>query len=182
MTEEVARRLRQLREQEGLSQRELAKRAGVTNGAISLIEQNKVSPSVASLKKLLDCIPISLAAFFTMDLEHTDDVVFTRASQPDLGQDDISYFLVGASRSDRRMTVLREVLQPGADTGREMLQHQGEEGGVVMQGTLELTVGDQVQRLRRGDGYYFDSATPHRFRNIGSSELIIVSTNTPPSF
>ena len=52
----------------GLSQRELAKRAGVTNGMISLIEQNRVSPSVSSLKKVLDGIPMSLAEFFTLDL------------------------------------------------------------------------------------------------------------------
>ena len=66
---DIGARLQLVRKSKGLSQRELAKRVGVTNSTISLIEQNKVSPSVSSLKKVLDGIPISLADFFTLDLE-----------------------------------------------------------------------------------------------------------------
>ncbi|HEV3179388.1 MAG TPA: helix-turn-helix domain-containing protein, partial [Steroidobacteraceae bacterium] len=54
MNVDVGTRLRSVRTTFGLSQRELARRAGVTNGLISLIEQNRVSPSVSSLKKVLD--------------------------------------------------------------------------------------------------------------------------------
>ena len=182
MTEEVAERLRALRKRHGLSQRELAKQAGLTNGSVSLIEQGKVSPSVGSLKKLLDCFPVSLAEFFTMDVADSDDFVFRRDQQPDLGQGDLGLFLIGAGLPDRRLTVLREVMKPGTDTGPDMLTHAGEESGVIIQGVLELTVGERVERLRRGDGYYFASQIPHRFRNVGSSNLIIVSANTPPSF
>ncbi|MFN5703034.1 MAG: helix-turn-helix domain-containing protein, partial [Gammaproteobacteria bacterium] len=65
---DIGLRLQEVRNKKGLSQRELAKRVGVTNSTISLIEQNKVSPSISSLKKVLDGIPISLADFFTVDL------------------------------------------------------------------------------------------------------------------
>ncbi|WP_287880143.1 helix-turn-helix domain-containing protein, partial [Aquitalea sp.] len=58
---DVGARLRVVRERAGLSQRELAKRAGVTNGTISLIEQNRVSPSISSLKKVLEGMPMTLA-------------------------------------------------------------------------------------------------------------------------
>ena len=68
MNIDVGTRLRSIRTAFGLSQRELARRAGVTNGLISLIEQNRVSPSVSSLKKVLDGVPMSLAEFFTLDL------------------------------------------------------------------------------------------------------------------
>src|SRR5690606_6288151 len=66
---DIGARLQLVRKSKDLSQRELAKRVGVTNSTISLIEQNKVSPSVSSLKKVLDGIPISLADFFTLDLD-----------------------------------------------------------------------------------------------------------------
>ena len=69
-------RLKTLRKQRGMSQRELAKKAGVTNSTISLIEQNRVSPSIASLKKVLDGLPMTLADFFTGDIEHNRDQVF----------------------------------------------------------------------------------------------------------
>lgn len=61
----------------GLSQRRLAKRAGVTNGTISLVEQNKTSPSVGSLKKVLDGIPMSLADFFSVEVQPAGQVFFS---------------------------------------------------------------------------------------------------------
>ena len=61
MSAQVGQQLKAVRIAFGLSQRELAKKAGVTNGMISLIEQNRVSPSVSSLKKVLDGVPMSLA-------------------------------------------------------------------------------------------------------------------------
>ena len=81
---DIGIRLQAVRKGKGLSQRELAKRVGVTNSTISLIEQNKVSPSISSLKKVLDGIPISLADFFTMDLAPLDDGPFYPVDdQPD---------------------------------------------------------------------------------------------------
>ena len=62
---DIGGRLKSVRETRGLSQRDLAGRAGLTNGAISLIEQNKSSPSVASLKRLLDAIPMTMSEFFS---------------------------------------------------------------------------------------------------------------------
>src|SRR5215469_11715425 len=76
MNIDVGARLRSVRTTFGLSQRELARRAGVTNGLISLIEQNRVSPSVSSLKKVLDGIPMSLAEFFTLDLSAAPQAFF----------------------------------------------------------------------------------------------------------
>ena len=75
---DVGAHLKAVRQMYGLSQRELAKRAGVTNGLISLIEQNRVSPSVSSLKKVLDGIPMALAEFFTLDLAGKAEVFFPR--------------------------------------------------------------------------------------------------------
>ena len=70
----------------------------------------------------------------------------------------------------------------GADTGDDMLSHEGEECGIVIRGQVEVTVGEQVHLLAPGDGYYFDSRTPHRFRNVGEQECVLISANTPASF
>ena len=74
----LGERLRLVRELNGLSQRELARRAGVTNSNISLIEQGQISPSVGSLAKLLDAIPLSLAQFFALDTRAPLGIVLTR--------------------------------------------------------------------------------------------------------
>jgi len=184
MSIDVGARLRAVRKMRGFSQRELAKRVGVTNSTISLIEQNRVSPSVGSLKKVLDGIPMALADFFTLEIEsdELERFVYKVEEQPNLGNEGVQYFMIGSGRPDRQMCIMREIMAPGSDTGEEMLCHDGEEGGVVIQGALELTVGDRVEVLGPGEGYYFESSRPHRFRNVGDDELVIVSANTPPSF
>lgn len=64
----LGKRLRELRTRHGLSQRELAKRAQVTNSTISQVEQDAVSPSVSSLNKILEVFPISLSDFFSDEI------------------------------------------------------------------------------------------------------------------
>jgi transcriptional regulator with XRE-family HTH domain len=179
---DVGARLRALRDMHGLSQRELAKRAGVSNAIISLIEQNRTSPSVGSLKKVLDGLPVSLAEFFAMELPAPPQVFFAASELVEIGGGRISYRQVGRNLQGRGLQILHERYAKGADTGEVMLRHDAEEGAVVLRGRLEVTVGDQRRVLGPGDAYYFDSRTPHRFRNVGEEECEVVSACTPPSF
>ncbi|MCL7939302.1 cupin domain-containing protein [Halomonas sp. ATCH28] len=179
---DVGARLKQLRLSRGLSQRELAKRAGVTNSTISLVEQNNVSPSVSSLKKILDALPVSISAFFAGDEPSQPQSFYRRGELTDIGDGKLSWRLVAARRPDRRMSIIHEHYPPGADSGEEMLEHDGEEGGVVISGQIEITVNGEVGVLSAGDAYYFDSRLPHRFRNPGDEECVIVSASTPPTF
>lgn len=187
----IGGRLKAMREERGLTQRELAGRAGLTNGAISLIEQNKSSPSVASLKRLLDAIPMTLSEFFSdVEAASTPKYFFTpdefvELSPQEIGLGDgaarVSLRQLGDS-SRHSLQVLHETYPPGSDTGPELLTHEAEEAGIVVSGIIEVTVGDQVRVLNPGDGYLFDSRIPHRFRNIFDSPCVIVSACTPPSF
>jgi transcriptional regulator with XRE-family HTH domain len=181
MTMDVGAHLKSVRQMYGLSQRELAKRAGVTNGLISLIEQNRVSPSVSSLKKVLDGIPMALADFFTLDLGGSLPVFFSRAELADVGSGAVQLRLVGGRLGKRNMSILHERYAANADTGEKMLTHAGEEGGVIVQGKIELTVGGESRVLGPGDAYYFKSSIPHRFRNLGREECEIVSASSPPT-
>src|ERR1051326_5564922 len=88
---DLGSRLRKLREAHDLSQRELAKRAGVSNAIISMIEQNRSSPSVGLLKKLLDGFPISLAEFFAADLKPRPQIFFGSSELVELAGGAVSY-------------------------------------------------------------------------------------------
>jgi transcriptional regulator with XRE-family HTH domain len=177
---DLGTRLKIVRENRGLSQRELARRAGVTNGTISLIEQNKNSPSVASLKKVLDGLPMSLSEFFALDVPPRDQVFFKAEELLELTEGMVSFRQVGGDLQGRNLQILHERYQPGADTGRSMLRHNSEEGGIILQGQIEITVGDQRRVLGPGDSYHFDSRLPHRFRNTGKIPCEIISACTPP--
>src|ERR1019366_10453890 len=115
MSIDVGTHLKAVRQMYGLSQRELAKRAGVTNGLISLIEQNRVSPSVSSLKKVLDGIPMALADFFTLDLAGKPQVFFPREELSDIGSASVELRLVGGRFFKRSMSILHERYAPNAD-------------------------------------------------------------------
>ncbi len=174
-----------------MSQRDLATRAGLTSGAISLIEQNKSSPSVSSLKALLDAIPMTMSEFFA-EVENAgppkyfySTSEFIELSPQDIGLADsaarVSLRQLG-NASEHSLQILHERYPPGTDTGSDMLSHEGEEAGVVVSGVIEVTVDDQVRVLNPGEGYLFDSRLPHRFRNIGDTECIVISACTPPTF
>lgn len=178
----IGERLKAARKKKGLSQRMLARRSGISNGTISLIEQNKISPSVSSLKKLLDTVSMSLGEFFD-DEGFAQEKHFFRAEElTEHGSGDVFFRQIGGGLPDRQLQILRERYLPGGDTGKEMLGHAGEEGGIVLSGKIEVTVGDDVAVLSAGDAYYFDSNIPHRFRNSGKQECEIVSVCTPPTF
>ena len=174
-----------------MSQRELAGRAGLTSAAISLIEQKKSSPSVSSLKSLLDAVSMTMSEFFT-EVEGAGSPKyfysadeFIELSPQDIGLGEraarVSLRQVGdAARHSLQM--LHEVYPPNSDTGPDMIAHEGEEAGLVIEGIIEVTVGDVIRVLNPGDGYMFDSRIPHRFRNIGQDRCVIVSACTPPSF
>ncbi|MGK9231950.1 cupin domain-containing protein [Inquilinus limosus] len=188
---DIGGRLRRLREEHGLSQRELARRAGVSNATVSLIEQNRASPSIGSLKRVLDGLPLSLAEFFALPEGPEDPVFFAAAELVEIAGKSgghgagpeglISYRQVGC-HPGRALQILHERLAPGADTGPTPLSHAGEEGGVVIRGRVELTVGPRRRILGPGDAYYFQSRLPHRFRVVGEEPVEIVSACTPPSF
>ncbi|MBT3787006.1 MAG: cupin domain-containing protein [Alphaproteobacteria bacterium] len=179
---DLGARLRGMRESHGLSQRELARRAGVTNGMISLIEQNRSSPSVGSLKKVLDGIPVTLADFFAGDVNKGPKIFFAAEDLLEIAGGAVSYRQVGRDLSDKALQMIHERYAPGADTGRAMLSHEAEECGVVIQGQMELTVGNQRKLMGPGEAYYFDSRLPHRFRNTSDEDCVVISACTPPSF
>lgn len=182
MSVDVGARLRYVRLRHGLSQRSLAKKAGVTNSTVSLIESNRVNPSVGALKRILDGIPIGLAEFFAIEPERTRRVFYQSEELVEIGRGPISYRQVGEDMFGRALQILKERYEPGADTGRVLLAHDGEEGGVILNGRLEVTVDDERRILGPGDAYCFHSRRPHRFRCVGPHACEVVSACTPPTF
>ncbi|HWX48190.1 MAG TPA: cupin domain-containing protein [Roseomonas sp.] len=179
----VGAKLRSLRLRRGLGMRELAARSGVSHSAISLIERDRMSPSVDTLGAILGALGLTISGFFA-DLE---SVVPTRIFYPageltEIGRADrVSYRLVGMDYPNRHMLLLSERYAPGAATDGTVA-HNAEEAGIVTRGAVEVTVGTESRILREGDGYYFDSRQPHRFRNVAEGVSTIVSAITPPTY
>ncbi len=187
---DIGARLKAMRSASALSQRQLAERAGVPHAQISNVEKNKVSPSVATLRKILGGLGVSMADFFEPERQLPPGPFFKANELVDLtskvaanaigdGSGRMSFRQVGNARAVN-LQILHEVYEPLADTGETRLQHASSEGGYVIEGELEVTVGDEVQVLKAGEAYLFDSRIPHRFRNISGGRTVVISACTPP--
>jgi transcriptional regulator with XRE-family HTH domain len=179
---DIGARLKAVRTQYKLSQRALAKRSGVTHSTLSLIEANQMNPSVGALKRILDGIPLSLADFFAFEPHASTQIFYAAEELTEIGKGPISYRQIGNNLFGRALQILWERYEPGVDTGRVLLVHRGEEGGIVLSGRIEVSVDDERKILGRGDAYYFESHRPHRFRCVGSKTCEVVSVCTPPTF
>lgn len=186
---DVGTRLRDIRQENNLSQRQLADLAGVPHGQISMIETNKSSPSVASLRKILGGCGITMAEFFDPEPSEASQIFFTPNELRDLsaklyhghveGSGQLSLRQVGDAKA-HGLQILHERYEAGADTGAELIDHPASEGGIVIAGEIEVTVGGEVRVLKAGDSYLFDSREPHRFRNISDRPAEVISACTPP--
>ena len=186
---DVGYRLLEIRTRLGLSQRRLAALSGVPHAQISQIEQNRISPSVATLRKVLAGIPMTMAEFFEPEPAFADQIFFAADELVDLTSKLAGTMNDGAPQIVMRqvgnalahgLQILHEHYLPGADTGSSGLEHRAHEGGIVIAGEIEVTVGANRRVLRKGEAYLFDSSLPHRFRNLGAEPAEIVSACTPP--
>ncbi|MEZ5777467.1 MAG: cupin domain-containing protein [Paracoccaceae bacterium] len=182
-------RLKEERERRGLSQRQLAALTGVTSGMISMIEQNRTSPSIATMKKILSGLGMPLSEFFTSSAEVAAKWYFRRDELREITPRSkggeagagVVFRQIGRPGASA-LQMLYETYTPGADTGPDLYSHDAEEAGIVISGQVLVTVGAETQLLSAGDGYLFNSRTPHRFRNPGPENCVMVSACTPPTF
>ncbi|MGL6208752.1 MAG: helix-turn-helix domain-containing protein [Paracoccaceae bacterium] len=177
---DIGARLRRVRDSAGLTQRELAKRAGVTNSTISLIEQEAHAPSLASLHRILSAIPISIADFFAIPTSQQNVLFYDSGDLAVLTRGETDLRVLGAERRDKSLQMFIERYQPGAGTGDEPISHDGETAAVVLLGTVEVQVGDQTRTLRRGGGFQIFGKQPYQLRNIGKSVAVVACACTPP--
>jgi transcriptional regulator with XRE-family HTH domain len=181
---EIGDRLRELRTARGLSLRALAEGSGVTASALSQIENGKNSPSVSTLKKVLAALGTTLGEFFAGERDVQGSAfVFPASRMINVASGaGLQYLGLPGPTTGRALQIMDEKYAPGADTGPDPYSHAGEEGGVCISGRIELTVNGRREMLGPGDGYYFSSALPHRWRNTGRSPARMISACTPPSF
>ncbi|RBO93487.1 cupin domain-containing protein [Pseudochrobactrum asaccharolyticum] len=176
-------KLRELRRRRDLSVRELAIRSGISHSTISLIERDRMSPSIDTLSAVLDALGTTLPGFFSdlqSGLPYTP--FYNAADLPEIGKTDtVSYRVIGLNHPNRQLLMLHETYAIGASSGK-VFTHTAQEAGMIIKGAVEVTVGGQKKTLCQGDAYYFDSRLPHSFRNVHNEKSEIFSAITPPTY
>ncbi len=183
-------KIRLERTRQGLTLKDVAGRAGVSVSFLSQIERDEAKPSVGTLHDVAEALGLTLAEFFDPGTRRAPPVttatsaIVTRADErktliyPGSG---IMNELVTPDLK-RNLQMMWVVMPPGSDTGDQPLAHEGEECGIVVQGKVEIWVGDEEHYvLGPGDAIWQLSTVPHRSRNAGDTDAIIVVAITPPS-
>ena len=179
---EIGKVIKRLRLQRGLTQEELADRCELSKGFISLLERDLTSPSIQTLKDILESLGTDLKTFFGDSVD--EKVVFTAEDMfvkddPEIMRGFVKW-LVPSAQKNRMEPILIE-MAPGGETDEDD-PHEGEEFGYVLAGTVKVIVGDRAMRARKDDSFYFKPTAPHRLVNAGKSACRVLWISTPPSF
>ncbi|MBH2966807.1 HTH-type transcriptional regulator PuuR [Serratia marcescens] len=176
------KRLSQIRQQLGLSQRRVAELSGLTHSAISTIEQDKVSPAISTLQKLLTVYGLSLSAFFAEPEKPAEpQIVIDSDDLIEIGSQGVSMKLIHNGDPNRTLAMMIETYEPGTTTG-ERIKHQGEEIGTLLEGEVVLQVNGQRYHLLAGQSYAINTGIPHSFSNTSARICRIISAHTPTTF
>ncbi len=165
----VGERIRQLRRGGGLSIRTLAELSELNVNTLSLIENNKASPSVSTLQQIAVALRVPIAAFFETE-SPKKNLVFQKAGQRPRAE--FSYGMLedlGAGLTLRGGQPLLVVLQPGADSGPTPIVHTGFEFVYCLEGSLSYVIQDKNYLLMPGDSLIFEAHLPHRWGNTGAT-------------
>lgn len=183
LEESLGNRLRELRRQQALSLRALAEKSGLSANTLSLIENGKTSPSVATLQQIALALNIPITSFFEVQVTR-DPVVFTQK-----GQRNPANFLHG-SLEEMGSGVGNEGIQPfivtfdaRTDSGPQPLSHDGSEFIYCVSGRMIYNVIGVDYVLEPGDSLLFSSKMPHTFHNPldePSQVMIVMATADEP--
>lgn len=173
-TLDVGSRVRDLRNQRGLSLRALAELCDLSPNTISLIERGITSPSVSTLQRLATALGVPINSFFSDPAERVK-VIFTngeeriRSGSASVVLESLGYGLEGQACDPFVVT-----LKPGAGSGRQMMLHNGTELVHCLQGELDYEVAGEHYRLKPGDSLLFRAEQPHRWYNPGDGPVVFL--------
>lgn len=173
------RRFRRLRMKRGLSLAQVAKATGVSVGFLSALERGQMKSSIATLRRIARFYRTNILSLFEAA---GDNPRLVRPQQrkilettPDVRMELLAW---GQTAMEPHLFVIK----PGGSSG-ESYTHEGEEFLHVLRGEFEIWLDSQEHyHLQPGDSLYFESSTPHRWKNPGRSETWVLWVNTPPTF
>ncbi len=179
---DVGERLRQIRSRRRQTLREVAERAGLSESFLSQVERGRASASVASLRRIADALGVAISDLF-QPAEASRPRVLRRDDRPSLAFGILGRKLLLTPKPLHHLEVFVGELDPEGSTGAEQYAHgDSEELFVVIHGTVQLELGDDLFELEAGDSIDYRSAVPHRISNLGDDVAEVMWIISPPSY
>lgn len=182
---QIGPEIRDLRKAKRMTIKELSLATSLSVGHLSEIERGIASPSIKALHDIAKALGVTIG-WFLHSSEGNDpaerDYIVRATSRRTLkfGTGITDELLSPNLRGQLELLMSR--LPPHSAGEEAAYTHQGEEAGVVLNGTLELWIGEKCFTLNEGDSFCFPSTMPHRYRNPGEIETVVIWVITPPTY
>ena len=177
----IGAKIRELRTAKKLTLQDVSKETGFSTSLLSQIENNNISPPIATLSKIANFFEVRMGHFFAEEEECTFEVVRSneRIAMPRVISEDGSshgYFFESLSvrKKNKKMDPFLLTLNEQV-TNTCTYSHSGEEFLFIMQGKAELVLDDQRILLNAGDSVYFDSNLKHRLLSVDRGEVKVLA-------
>lgn len=178
---QLGRKIRDLRLRRGLTVQQLADASGLSKGFISQVENNRTSPSLATLHDLAQALETSVA--YLVVEEEQEPCVVRAGERPVVHVGgNTSRVEVLSAQPKRNLEMLIAELPPGMSADGKRHYHHGEECVVCLEGRLRLTCGTNVVVLEAGDSCHYDGRVPHAVENCGETTARVLIAMTPAAF
>jgi mannose-6-phosphate isomerase-like protein (cupin superfamily) len=184
MTEDlkVGEKIKLLREKKKLSLPDLAQKSGFSSAILSQIENHMISPPLGTIIKLAKALEVEPGYFFKekpkspyVIVRKDERVSVSRVASKEGVSYGYSYESLGADKKDRKMEPFIVTLDPESVKKPAQSTHDGEEFIFVLEGEMEVTLGDHSDVLAAGDSIYYSSTIPHRVGAKGDSPSKILA-------
>jgi transcriptional regulator with XRE-family HTH domain len=171
----VGQRIRELRNERGLSLRALAELSHLSTNAISLIERGDNSPTVSSLHSLANALAVPITAFFEQNSDG-QIIHLKKNARPTSETAGVRMENLGSGLPNQQIEPFLMTIEPGGSSTSSQITHAGEEFVFVLSGTLICMISDQEHRLEKGDSLLFLASQPHIYQNKTSkpAQILIV--------
>ena len=202
---DLGNQIRKERQKRQLTLEKLSKMTGLSKSFLSQVERGLAEPSITSLKKISKEFGFSVVNLFLNENNLNSNWEYRNSSQTYQNKGSAYVESVEVVRADKRKRlalpgsqVMYDLLTPdmnrqlevmfmrvkkGDDSGEEpMLDPPGEKIGIVLNGTLEMRVGQEVYELQEGDSIYYPTNIPHSWRALDGDPIEVIWILTPPSF
>ncbi|BCJ95590.1 transcriptional regulator [Anaerocolumna cellulosilytica] len=177
----IGEKLKELRVQKSLTQEELADRAELSKGFISQLERDLTSPSIATLVDILQCLGTNLEEFFTNT--SPEQVVFKKTDYFEKYDNElknkIKWIIPNAQKNMLEPILL--TLDPGGSTYPDN-PHEGEEFGYILNGSINLHLGNKIYKAKKGESFYFKAGKEHYITASDKQGATLLWISTPPNF
>ncbi len=177
----MGEKIRNIRKTQGLSLSVLAEMIGKTSSYLSQVERGLAEPSITALREISKALKVPIFYFLIEDQKHNAVVRKEDRKVLRFPGSNLTFELISPDL-EHDIEMIEARLKPGSSTLDKPLSHNGEEVSIVVEGEMEITIGSDIYKLKKGDSIYYNANLPHKITSIGENDLVFISAITPPNF